>query len=62
MTTKVEVPSDLLGDVVRGWERLTEAKSLLDQSSAFESLNDDMFQLATWHPGFNSETGEVADD
>lgn len=50
---------DLVIEAWFGWERLMEAKTLSDQASAINQMNNTMADLATWMPGWNVETGRI---
>jgi hypothetical protein len=53
------IPASLVADVVNGHSRLVGARTFGEQAYALTSLSDTMSDLATWHPRYRSETGEI---
>lgn len=43
------------------FERLSEARTLSEQSGAFVELSNKMHDLKTWHPRYYYETGEIVE-
>lgn len=53
------VPIGLVEEVVYRFQLLSRAKNLGDQAEAFTQLANEVFQLQTWHPGFDDRTGTM---
>lgn len=42
-------------------KRLLEAKTITEQGDALNYLNNEVDQMATWHPEYDYETGLIGD-
>lgn len=58
---EILIPQDLVSSVVFYTKRLFAARSLEDQMWAGERLRNHIADLATWHPDFDYETGNIED-
>lgn len=50
---------DALASAVWAWEAFNEAKTPLLQAHYLIEVANAMSDLASWHPNYNSETGEI---
>lgn len=46
----------------RDWQSFSTSKTPLDQAAAINRLQNSMFDLATWLPGFDNEMGDVPEE
>lgn len=50
---------DAIDEVLYRWERYFAAKTHMDACHALVELNNAMSDLASWHPDYDSDLGEV---
>lgn len=51
--------NEVAKEVVFAWDHYAESNTPVQQAYALQRLNNAIFDLKTWIPGFNSETGEI---
>lgn len=50
---------EAMAEVEADWIRFRDAKTMGAEMHAFISLSNSISDLATWHPDYNIETGEI---
>ena len=50
---------DAIAAVALAWNRLSSAKTIIEQATAVEDMHNAMSDLSSWHPNYDVRTGFI---